>query len=697
MSSDRQTTTDSTGSALKALGLTELSLFLCVWTGFALFGSLMFARAAYYQIWPATYPTTQGEVVRCRVRHGAKDELDLRYAYSVNGQRFTGHRYLGRFNLVSEDDVERVVASLPVGTRVTVYYHPDDPNVSQLKAGLNNGVLLGLLLLGVFHAIGIGGLVLVGTEVQRLRSDDPSKNLPIERNRGRIVIRSRKYRPFAVILAAGASSAVVIPFTVGMAVREDGPPTLTLAAIGAGALVTVFAYWLVRRRTILLTLNPAARTLEIPQRLLSEPQDQDVFDFDDVTRIDLETTAYRDGERDVQHSVAPRLTLRSTASSSQTVRLADRYSQPEAEWLAALLREQFCLLPGGEPADESRESVSRVESETYRVIDEETSASHPSTGVQIHETPNVVEIVPATIPLVAVFACAMIPVAASIAAWWLNVAPAKQIAPFWGVAAVTIFAILGACHYVNEQERRCGSFFVLDKSSGEISLPRSDRKLHERQVLGVVNRRGRVDLAMQGNVPESPQDVRAQSFAELNLLIRNDGGTVTRLPVVMAANYLHGVVKAAQRLAGHWNLPYREINADELQWWTAEPPSPEASPAKNKADRALAPTKPLSIADRRKLTVATVAQVVLGIADIAGIYLMALGNWMAWGNWPWWVNALFLLFAPAPLVIEWYKYQLKKRPQAEIEGRPAIDAAADDEGTPVSAGAARQWKSASIR
>ena len=233
MSSDRPTASDSMRSALMGLGLTELSLFLCLWTAMTLWASFMFARSAYYQIWPATYPTTQGEVVRSRVRPGRKDELDLRYTYSVNGRQFTGHRYLGRFNLVSENDVEDVAASLPAGTRVTVYYHPDDPNISQLKAGLNNGVLLGILLLGVFDAIAIGGV-----DVGGHRGSTPPVRRRAEEFADRTESRAnRDSQPPVPSVCHDSRRWQFLGYCDRVHVRHgrgaDGPPTFTLAAIGA--------------------------------------------------------------------------------------------------------------------------------------------------------------------------------------------------------------------------------------------------------------------------------------------------------------------------------------------------------------------------------------------------------------------------------------------------------------------------------
>ena len=106
------------------------------------------------------WPSVDGVVTESSLRQGRKRRRShrLRYQYVVDGQPIEGKQvaFMGR---VFASSARRRHAAYPVGRKVTVYYHPQQPEVAVLEPGVNLLSFTGLgVIATVFVVIGALGL-----------------------------------------------------------------------------------------------------------------------------------------------------------------------------------------------------------------------------------------------------------------------------------------------------------------------------------------------------------------------------------------------------------------------------------------------------------------------------------------------------------------------------------------------------------
>ena len=162
-------------------------LFVGFWTLITGVFDCMMVWGAYRQTQALGYPTAPGVIRHSKVTTNSDSEgttygVDVKYAYWVDGREFTGEQY--RYNQMSssDDNAKRVVASLPVGKELPVYYNPDDPSDAVLKTGIEGSDLFMALFMMPFNIVMVGGwYFLVGGIVQwrrgvRARAPRPRAN-----------------------------------------------------------------------------------------------------------------------------------------------------------------------------------------------------------------------------------------------------------------------------------------------------------------------------------------------------------------------------------------------------------------------------------------------------------------------------------------------------------------------------------------
>lgn len=131
-------------------------LFVLVGLGVLVFGGLKVAESSATKSWP----TAEGRVLESLLvrqlgsRRTYPYEVRVRYAYEVEGQSFEGDRYNvhGAYKANSEADANAKAAALTAEAAITVYYDPNEPEISVLAQGGTVSswliVLVGLLLSG---------------------------------------------------------------------------------------------------------------------------------------------------------------------------------------------------------------------------------------------------------------------------------------------------------------------------------------------------------------------------------------------------------------------------------------------------------------------------------------------------------------------------------------------------------------------
>ena len=65
----------------------------------------------------------------------------MKYDFEVDGRPYQGTQYRYGQWKSSDDSAKTIVASLPVGKQVDVYYNPEDPGDAILKPGIEGGDL----------------------------------------------------------------------------------------------------------------------------------------------------------------------------------------------------------------------------------------------------------------------------------------------------------------------------------------------------------------------------------------------------------------------------------------------------------------------------------------------------------------------------------------------------------------------------
>jgi len=141
------------------IGCLFFGVFLLAGLGFLGF----FAGPAIHVFQARSWEAVPCEIVESHVASHRGDDsttysVEVTYRYDAGGWEHTGNRY--RFLGGSSSGYEgkqRVVDSLPPGTRTTCWVDPDNPDESVLDRGLHAEYLFALLPL-IFVAVGAGGI-----------------------------------------------------------------------------------------------------------------------------------------------------------------------------------------------------------------------------------------------------------------------------------------------------------------------------------------------------------------------------------------------------------------------------------------------------------------------------------------------------------------------------------------------------------
>ena len=128
------------------------------------------------------WPSTSGRVVKTWVQETIERDDDgfteykytphIQYEYSAGGARYTGERLNFGFTSVYGEmgPAEEALDLYPMGSQVTVYYNPEQPQDAVLDREMQGGVL-GYVIGGIGLVVAVCMLVLTGLNViKNLRS-----------------------------------------------------------------------------------------------------------------------------------------------------------------------------------------------------------------------------------------------------------------------------------------------------------------------------------------------------------------------------------------------------------------------------------------------------------------------------------------------------------------------------------------------
>lgn len=115
-------------------------------------GLLLMRRRVMISLRSASWPSTAGTVVAVdRVYAGSGEDGDpaydekVEYSYAVDGHEYRGNLVAALAPAKSAEQVQVVLEAYPVGSKVEVYFDPDDPAVCLLKPGLSGLAKAGLV------------------------------------------------------------------------------------------------------------------------------------------------------------------------------------------------------------------------------------------------------------------------------------------------------------------------------------------------------------------------------------------------------------------------------------------------------------------------------------------------------------------------------------------------------------------------
>ena len=117
--------------------------------------------SSYKGVKARSWPTVEGEIRTAKMmqtrrrKGGTSYHPALRYVYELDGRRYNGERI--RFGDPGGGSMDKAMKSLvryAPETKVTVHYHPKDPETAVLETGTTSGNMLRITIGAVLSAIG---------------------------------------------------------------------------------------------------------------------------------------------------------------------------------------------------------------------------------------------------------------------------------------------------------------------------------------------------------------------------------------------------------------------------------------------------------------------------------------------------------------------------------------------------------------
>lgn len=142
-----------------------LLIFLAVGIGLSIWGWNVLQNARVSESWP----TTSGEILSSSVRVDNDDDGtsyfgDVIFRYAVADLPYTsGTVSFGQYGSSNRSHAEEIVGKYPVGSRVTVYYDPEDVKTAVLEPGVtwSSYFIIGMGLLFTCLPLGLGPFMLL--------------------------------------------------------------------------------------------------------------------------------------------------------------------------------------------------------------------------------------------------------------------------------------------------------------------------------------------------------------------------------------------------------------------------------------------------------------------------------------------------------------------------------------------------------
>ncbi|MCA9245734.1 MAG: DUF3592 domain-containing protein [Planctomycetales bacterium] len=106
-------------------------------------------------------------------RRGTYFHAEIQYEYSVAGETYRGTNVAAVNEMLAyatSDAAQKTIVKYPLGSRVNVYYHPSDPQVSLLEPGNAGGAPVQIAVGAVFLLVGGGFLSYIWASARRSKT-----------------------------------------------------------------------------------------------------------------------------------------------------------------------------------------------------------------------------------------------------------------------------------------------------------------------------------------------------------------------------------------------------------------------------------------------------------------------------------------------------------------------------------------------
>ncbi|MBM81402.1 MAG: hypothetical protein CMJ78_12545 [Planctomycetaceae bacterium] len=329
---------------MKLLGSSFLLLWALVWTaGVGAFDCIM-GYQAFQQLRTSSFDSTDGKVTVSRAVAVDDDstKLELAYTYRVGVVAFTGNQY--RYDDMGSNDgyAEELAERLPVGTVVTVFYNPSDPNQAVLETGINGGNLFMALFLTPFNLIMLGSWYAVFAS----RENDEDEENPFPQREDEFDQKTyvNLDTASALIRAAGTLMGLCFfsIFIVGFTYGFHAPFGFMIAYWIGIVAITTFVWFhtnkKVKRGDYDLVLDPLERTVSIPPN--SKRRRRTTIDVSDVKGIRLRSIYPKSDEERVEY--IPTLIVDSEGESHERS-IVVYYEEDKAIQLTEWFRDRYDL------------------------------------------------------------------------------------------------------------------------------------------------------------------------------------------------------------------------------------------------------------------------------------------------------------------------------------------------------------------
>lgn len=292
------------------------------------------------------YPTVTGVISHSEMtqKRGSKGKtsygIDLRYSYEVAGKKYESNRY--RYDEDNSSDsrhARQVVGELSAGTKVPVYYNPNDPSDAVLSPGIGGNSLFMLLFLTPFNLIAVMFLSLpfVGKWARLKYPDSGGVRTWKEGTKHRARLTDAPALVTAAITLAGGAFLLtfIVAFSAGF---HASMRTMTIVwAVLLGVTVSSFMW---RRGRINsgredLIFDETTGLISLP--LTHGRKGAEVVSLPNVADIELRTKIRRGSKGRTSRAYEVHLQMATGESSSVTEFSDEDQARQFAQWLGQKL------------------------------------------------------------------------------------------------------------------------------------------------------------------------------------------------------------------------------------------------------------------------------------------------------------------------------------------------------------------------